>query len=72
MPPGLPDVWFVVAAAGAAALVVESLVINETAPYKLFAFTHGRGAWMTNLNTNAAAPAAATTTQTSGRPGGTK
>ena len=57
---------------GFANVVVESLVINETAPYKLFAFTHGRGAWMTNLNTNAAAPAAATTNQTSGRTGGTK
>jgi hypothetical protein len=33
-------------------VVVEHLTINETAPYKLFAFTHGRGAWVTNLATS--------------------
>ena len=37
---------------GFANTVVEALVINETAPYKLYAFTHGRGAWMTNLAIN--------------------
>lgn len=37
---------------GFANVVVEALAINDAAPYKLFAFTHGRGAWVTNLNTN--------------------
>ncbi len=35
---------------------VESLKINETAPYKLFAFTHGRGAWVTPITDGAIAP----------------
>lgn len=30
---------------GFANVAVESLKINETAPYYLYAFTHGRGAW---------------------------
>jgi len=34
---------------GFANVSVESLKINETAPYKLFAFTHGRGAWVTPI-----------------------
>lgn len=37
---------------GFANVVVEWLAINETAPYKLFAFTHGRGAWVTDLATS--------------------
>jgi hypothetical protein len=36
---------------GFANVSVESLKINETPPYKLFAFTHGRGAWMTPIAT---------------------
>jgi hypothetical protein len=44
---------------GFANVVVEWLAINETAPYKLFAFTHGRGAWVTDLATNVPTPAAA-------------
>lgn len=39
---------------GFANVVVEALAINETAPYKLFAFTHGRGAWVTDLTTSSA------------------
>lgn len=34
---------------GFANVVVEHLTINDTAPHKLFAFTHGRGAWMAPL-----------------------
>lgn len=44
---------------GFANVVVEWLSINETAPYKLFAFTHGRGAWVTELATPSPAAAAA-------------
>ena len=33
---------------------VNALVINETAPYNLFAFTHGRGAWRTVIFTGGA------------------
>ena len=44
---------------GFANVVVEWLTINETPPYKLFAFTHGRGAWMTELASSSAAAAAA-------------
>jgi hypothetical protein len=44
---------------GFANVVVEWLAINETPPYKLFAFTHGRGAWVTDLATSTAAAAAA-------------
>ena len=44
---------------GFANVVVEWLAINETAPYRLFAFTHGRGAWVTSLATNGAPAAAA-------------
>ena len=44
---------------GFANVVVEWLTINETSPYKLFAFTHGRGAWMTELATSSAAAEAA-------------
>ena len=40
---------------GFANVAVEWLTINETAPHKLFAFTHGRGAWVTDLGTNGAA-----------------
>lgn len=36
---------------GFANVVVEHLALSEAAPYKLFAFTHGRGAWMTTLGT---------------------
>lgn len=42
---------------GFANVVVEWLTINETPPHKLFAFTHGRGAWVTDLLANGA-PAA--------------
>ena len=31
---------------------VEALKFNETAPYQLYAFTHGRGAWRVALNTS--------------------
>jgi hypothetical protein len=37
---------------GFANVVVDWLAINPTAPRKLFAFTHGRGAWVTPLATN--------------------
>ncbi|WP_291987644.1 Ig-like domain-containing protein [Luteitalea sp.] len=30
---------------------VEALEFNDTAPYQLYAFTHGRGAWRVALNT---------------------
>ena len=30
---------------------VEALKFNDTAPYQLYAFTHGRGAWRVALNT---------------------
>lgn len=33
-------------------VVVEHLEISATAPRRLFAFTHGRGAWVTNLATS--------------------
>ena len=39
---------------GFANVVVEWLAINETAPHRLFAFTHGRGAWVTNLTSSGA------------------
>ncbi len=41
---------------GFANVVVESLAISDTAPYKLFAFTHGRGAWVTSISTNGSPP----------------
>ena len=36
---------------GFANVSVEALKFNETAPYQLYAFTHGRGAWRVALNT---------------------
>ena len=41
---------------GFANVSVNSLRISATPPYKLFAFTHGRGAWVTNLADNGVAP----------------
>jgi len=37
---------------------VEALEFNETAPYRLSAFTHGRGAWQVSLTPDAALPVA--------------
>ena len=44
---------------GFANVSVNALVINETPPYNLYAFTHGRGAWKTSIATLSACGAGA-------------
>lgn len=41
---------------GFASVSVNALIINESSPRKLFAFTHGRGAWMTTIASGSPAP----------------